>query len=297
VGRIQYDGPIKAITGPDLGYRNRTQFHIEGRSIGYFVEGTHSLVPIDYCPISSPAVNRTLQALIEMAADRRWPGFLRSVEVFTNEEQVLLNVLESDRPLAKHFFDWCAERIAGYTASTIDYPAAGTTYRVGHRSFFQVNRFLVDALVDAAVADAAGAHAIDLYSGVGLFSIKLASRFGRVTAVESGRSAVRDLETNAERAGVTVGGVQDDVESFLAKVDTAPDFVLADPPRAGLGKRAVRELLRLSPQRIHIVACDPATLARDIAALTGEGYRIERLTMADLFPHTYHIETIAYLVR
>jgi 23S rRNA (uracil1939-C5)-methyltransferase len=116
-----------------------------------------------------------------------------------------------------------------------------------------------------------------------------------VTAIESGRGAVQDLTYNASLAGASVTAVQDNVESFLAALDRAPDFVLADPPRAGLGKRVVRELTRLQPKQIRIVACDPATLARDAAALLRAGYRLDDVTMIDLFPHTFHIESVVAL--
>jgi 23S rRNA (uracil1939-C5)-methyltransferase len=130
---------------------------------------------------------------------------------------------------------------------------------------------------------------------VGLFSIALARQFRSVTAVETSGSAVRDMEFNAERAGVTIEARREPVEAFLEAAENAPDFVLADPPRAGLGKHAVRALLRLKPRQVTIVACDPSTLARDLAALVAGGYKIEQLTLIDLFPQTFHIETVARL--
>jgi 23S rRNA (uracil1939-C5)-methyltransferase len=297
VGRIEYSGQIECISGPDLGYRNRTQFHLDGTKIGYFVEGTHRLVPIDHCPISSPKINEALSAILGMVTDSRWPRFLRSIELFTNEHEVLLNVLDSERPLARHFFEWCRERIPGLAEGSLEYEASGSTFRVGYNSFFQVNRFLVDALAGVATRGVHGEVALDLYSGVGLFSIGLARQFAAVIAVESGRGAVQDLEDNASRAGAAITAVQDNVETYLAALDRAPDFVLADPPRAGLGKRVVRELARLQPKQIRIVACDPATLARDAAALVAAGYRLDDVKMIDLFPHTYHIEAVVTLSR
>jgi 23S rRNA (uracil1939-C5)-methyltransferase len=130
---------------------------------------------------------------------------------------------------------------------------------------------------------------------VGLFSIPLAKRFRTVTAVESGSAAVRDLQFNAERAGVTVLADQSDVEPFLMRMETAPDLVVLDPPRAGVGKGVVRELARLQPGRIVVVACDPATLARDLAGFRQAGYRIARMILLDLFPQTYHLETVVEL--
>jgi 23S rRNA (uracil1939-C5)-methyltransferase len=294
VGKIEFGGEIQTIAAEPLGYRNRTQFHVKGSQIGFFAAGSRDLLPVEHCPISSPRINEVLGALIRMSKDRRWPNFLRTIEVFTNESDVLLNV-DAERPLARHFFDWCAEEVPGASRGFVDYTAGGDVFRVSHNSFFQVNRFLVERLADEALAGAEGETAMDLYAGVGLFSIGLARKFAKTTAVESGKSAVRDLEINARQANVALDGVGQGVEQFLPTVDRAPDFVLADPPRAGLGKSVTRELLRLKPRAITIVSCDPSTLARDLGALTGGGYRIESLQMADLFPQTYHIESIARL--
>ncbi len=158
-----------------------------------------------------------------------------------------------------------------------------------------MNRFLLDALVNAALADAQGRHALDLYAGVGLFSLPLARRFPRLTAVETTRSAAQDLAFNAARAGLPVDVRQASVETFLAELRETPDFVLADPPRSGLGKHAVRRLAELKTPLLVIVACDPATLARDLAVLAAAGYRIDSLTLIDLFPQTYHLESIVRL--
>ncbi len=167
-------------------------------------------------------------------------------------------------------------------------------FRVSPRSFFQVNRFLIETMVENALRDASGDTALDLYAGVGLFAIPLAGCFKDVTGVESGSAAVRDLEVNAEKAGVKLRADQNRVEDFMTRLDKTPDFVLADPPRAGLGKSVVANLNRLAPPKLTIVSCDPATLARDLAGLSK--YKIERLTLVDLFPQTYHLETIAHLI-
>jgi 23S rRNA (uracil1939-C5)-methyltransferase len=116
-----------------------------------------------------------------------------------------------------------------------------------------------------------------------------------VIAVESGSGAVDDLRFNAERAGAEVGAVKADAEEFLAEYREPVDLVIADPPRAGMGKRVIAELARIRPKALVIVACDPSTLARDLAALTGSGFRIESVTMVDLFPQTFHLEVVARL--
>jgi 23S rRNA (uracil1939-C5)-methyltransferase len=133
---------------------------------------------------------------------------------------------------------------------------------------------------------------------VGLFSLALAAGFKQVTAVESGSGAVRDLEFNAERAGLAnLWAERQTAEEYLQKLEHAPDFVLLDPPRAGLGKAVVRRLAELRPRQVTIVSCDPATLARDLAGLTAAGYRVEQMTLVDLFPQTFHLETVVRLGR
>lgn len=295
IGKIAPPEFVATVAGEPWEYRNRTQFHLRGREIGYMEAGSHRLCAVERCAISSPKINEALGALRGMLRERRFPQFLRSIELFTNESEVQLNVLESEQPPARSFFEWCAERIPGAAAGSLDYPAAGYVFRVSHGSFFQTNRFLIDRLVECALEGAEGETAVDLYAGVGLFSLPLARRFRGVTAVESGGSAFRDLEYNAARAGLPVQAVRTSSEQFLEALSEPPDFVLADPPRAGLGKTVVRHLLRLRPARIVIVSCDPATLARDLGALVGGGYRLEGLTLVDLFPQTYHIESVARL--
>jgi 23S rRNA (uracil1939-C5)-methyltransferase len=297
VGKLEPPQEIHVIGSEPWQYRNRAQFRIRGNELGYLEARSNRLCPIDQCPISSPRINQAIGSLREMLRDPRWPRFLGSLEIFTNETELQLNVLESDRPVARRFFEWCTEAMPDMVAGPLNYSAAGSLYRVSGGSFFQVNRYLIDSTVDASLENAQGQSALDLYAGVGLFSIPLAQRCEKVTAVESGASAARDLQFNVERAGVKVELAQTNVESFLADWTDTPDFVLADPPRAGLGKAVVSHLARLGPPRLTIVACDPATLARDLAGLIAAGYRIEKLTMIDLFPQTFHIEAVAHLEK
>ncbi len=295
VGKLEAPAEIEAVTASAWEYRNRVQFHLAGGEIGYLEAGSNRFCPVAHCPVASPEIHKALSALREMIRDERFPRFLRAIELFANGSEVQLNALETNRPVARRFFDWCAESIPGAAVGALDYGAAGQIYRVSHKSFFQVNRFLIDRLVELALEDAEGATAMDLYAGVGLFSLALARRFRSVTAVESGASAAGDLEFNAARASLAVRAERSTVEMYLEQLPRPPDFMLADPPRAGLGKTVVRQLLRLRPPRLTIISCDPATLARDLGHLTAAGYRLERLVLVDLFPETYHIETLTHL--
>ena len=290
VGKIKFEGEINVLSGPPLGYRSRAQFHIAGEKIGYLAPRSHDLVPVEgECPVSSPRLNQALAEMRARISDARFPRFVRALEIFTNESDVQINVIDAERAVARRFYDWCESKAA------IEYATAFGTFRVSPKSFFQVNRFLVEKLVEAALPESGGETALDLYAGVGLFALPLAQRFGTVTAIESSSSAARDLEFNIARAGAAVRMEQCRVEDYLARADKTPDFVLADPPRTGLGKDVVADLIRLAPPRITVVSCDPATLARDLAGL--KGYEIESLAMVDLFPQTYHLETVARLRR
>jgi 23S rRNA (uracil1939-C5)-methyltransferase len=295
VGKFEAPADIAVVSGEPWAYRNRIQLHIERGEIGYRAASSHRLVPVESCPIASPRLNADIAALREMMRNPRFPVFLQSIELFTNESETQFNVLDTVRPLARDFFDWCEEKIPGASARTIDYRAAGEIFRVGHKSFFQVNRYLMEKLIETAVPSEGGGSALDLYAGVGLFSLPLAAKFSKVTAVESGSGAIRDLTFNASRGRRELKAEQSSVDLYLQEVKEAPDFILADPPRAGLGRTVVRELLRLRPQRLAIVACDPSTLARDLAPLLAGGFTLSSLTLVDLFPQTYHMETVVHL--
>lgn len=299
VGKFEVPLPIATVSAEPWAYRNRTQFHIDRARIGFLESASHKLVDVDSCPISAPAINEALKTIRKRLHDPHWPRFLRSVELFTNGGEVMFNALATDgnRRLAKGFFEWLGKSIPGAGAGQLTYNTSEFAFQVSHGSFFQVNRFLVERLVETALDDASGASALELYAGVGLFSLPLAKRFAKVDAVESGASAVRDMEHNAAAHGLQLGVHRAQAEQYLETLSSPPSFVLADPPRSGLGKRATAHLLRLKPDRIHIVSCDPATLARDSAALIAAGYQLRKVTLVDLFPQTFHIESVAVLTR
>jgi 23S rRNA (uracil1939-C5)-methyltransferase len=292
--KIRVENEIPIVSGEPWGYRNRVQLHVEEGRLGYREAASHKLCAIERCPISSPKVNAVIASLNAMLKDRRWPRFIRSLEIFTDEESVQLNILETARPVARHFFEWCAETIPGLVPGALDYRGQ---FRVSGNSFFQVNRFLLDDLIATALGDASGGRALELYAGVGLFTLPLARHFQEVTTVESGAGAVRDLRWNAERANLAnLAAEQQTAEKYLASIESAPDFVLLDPPRAGLGPEITTHLARLRPPLVTIVACDPVTLARDLAQLTSAGLRLQNITLVDLFPQTFHLETVARLM-
>jgi 23S rRNA (uracil1939-C5)-methyltransferase len=279
VGKIEFDGEIEAITGDPWKYRNRAQLHIENGAMGYFEHGSHTLCSIDHCPIVSPILNDAIAKVNSELPAFRW--FTGTVELFTNETDVQVNVHDRIPPPIRPLFESLG------TSGSIEYDG----FRVGRNSFFQVNRFLIDRMVDCTVGGSLGDSALDLYAGVGLFSARLAKQFKQVTAIESSRGAFYDLQHNVP----SVTAENKTTEEYLASLELKPDLILADPPRAGLGKQVVRELVRIHAPHLTIVSCDPATLARDLQGLLANGYAIEKVTLIDLFPQTFHLEAIVHL--
>jgi 23S rRNA (uracil1939-C5)-methyltransferase len=176
-------------------------------------------------------------------------------------------------------------------------------------SFFQVNRFLIEELLQAVVGGKKGGFALDLYAGVGFFTLPLAKMFSRVVSVDANLAATQDLRANVNDAGLEVVSENQHTEEFLKNFAERPDFVVLDPPRAGLGAETAARLASLGAGEIAYLSCDPSTLARDLAVLMGSErrpqtdvapghrYEIADVELFDLFPQTYHIETLVRLRR
>ena len=191
----------------------------------------------------------------------------------------------------------------------LTYQTQRASYRVSAGSFFQTNRHLTDELVNIVTAGQSGKLALDLYAGAGLFSTALASDFHHTVSVESSQTSTADLSYNQSSNGEAV---QATTEQYLARAENSgrvgkgvvlphipykPDLAVVDPPRSGLGERVARMLASLGAPRVIYVSCDPATLARDLVPLLAAGYRVEQVHLVDLFPQTYHLESVVHLAR
>ena len=331
LGGISWDGAIVEHSAAAYGYRNRAQWAVRDglpRALGYFLQESSIILPIDVCPVLSPLLAQTFLKLQDMTRSGILPSGVQEIEAFTDsrDEKIALNVafdrfLKPAEQLVATFRDAIPHleslllldqkknkfQLSGPGYLTQE--AGGYEYRVSHLSFFQVNRFLIEDLLKTVVANVRGGMALDLYAGVGFFTLPLAKTFGRVVSVDANLAATRDLQTNAELAKVAVVSHNEHVEEFLGKTTDKPDIVVLDPPRAGLGARAAKDLAELGAQEILYLSCDPSTLARDLAVLTNSPrkpkeisaptnrYEITELHLFDLFPQTFHIETLVRLRR
>ena len=194
-----------------------------------------------------------------------------------------------------------SKALAQSGAKVIRYRTKNYEYQVSAGAFFQVNRHLIDELISVVTGDARGDVALDLYAGVGLFSAALARNFHHILGVEASQTAYGDLLQNVPANVKAVGArTEDYLRSDYPRsrpVRKRPDLVVLDPPRTGAGKVVIRSLVELGAPRIRYVSCDPATLARDIAPLLAAGYHIEEAHLFDLFPETFHIESVLLLAR
>ena len=327
IAKLELDRELIVHRSPPWNYRNRSRFQIKTApefATGYYKFGSHELLPVEACPISSPLINRGLEALWRWG---RADGArdVREVELFADAEdsQLLIEAscapgLEANRaqeltermretipqaagvaifasPDAGKRGNGHPEKIASAGAEALEYKTPNASYRVSAGAFFQVNRHLVGELVNLVTEGQRGEVALDLYAGVGLFSSALARRFAQVIAVEASQISHADLAHNSP---ANVKAVRATSEQYLQKAGRLrAELVVVDPPRSGLGAEVRRALVKSAVPRIIYVSCDPATLARDLGELLGAGYRVEQAHLVDLFPQTYHLESVFHLVR
>ena len=331
LGGISWDGEIVNHAAEPYGYRNRAQWAVRDgmpRALGYFLPESSVILPIDECPVLSPLLAKTFLKLQDMTRSGTLPVGIQEIEAFadSSDNKIALNVAfdkfaKSAEELKSVFrnalpqleslllLDQKKNKFELSGPGYLTQETGGYQYRVSHLSFFQVNRFLIEDLLKTVVAGAKGTTALDLYAGVGFFTLPLAKTFAKVVSVDANLAATRDLAVNAELAKVPVSSHNEHVEEFLKKTEEKPDFVVLDPPRAGLGARAAKDLADLGASEIVYLSCDPSTLARDLAVLTNSArkakeiaapenrYEITEMHLFDLFPQTFHIETLVRLRR
>ncbi|HKV94185.1 MAG TPA: 23S rRNA (uracil(1939)-C(5))-methyltransferase RlmD [Candidatus Angelobacter sp.] len=323
-GKLEWKGEVITHSGESWNYRNRSRMKVSSGpefAVGYHRLGSHDLLPVKECPISSKLINRVLGHVWELGEAGKVPAGITEIEFFADHADAKMVLEVHFKPGSPEMHDFAAalqakaaeikgiaffaENADGepgseppkYTVGdpVLEYQVGEKSFRVSAGSFFQVNRYLVRDLVQTVVGDFHGRIALDLYAGVGLFAAHLAKRFDQVFAVESAPVSFTDMQANAIK---NVVPVRSTAEGFLPRcINMQPELVVVDPPRAGLGAKSTQLLAALRVKRIIYVSCDPATLARDVRTLLETGYHVEEVHMVDLFPQTFHIESVVRLAR
>ncbi|OLE56906.1 MAG: 23S rRNA (uracil-5-)-methyltransferase RumA [Chloroflexi bacterium 13_1_20CM_2_59_7] len=331
IAKLELDKDLKIHPSPAWNYRNQTRLKVQSEpefALGYYKFNSHELLPVEECPISSLLINRAIAMFWELGRAGEVAYGVQEIEFLANgdDTQLLIQAycapdirkdtaeqwareVQSTLPevagvvmfKARHSSAAAQgtsdpERVAQSGAAELTYKTDHASYRVSAGAFFQVNRHLTDKLVNVVAAGRSGHTALDLYAGVGLFSAVLSREFAQVIAVESSPTSYADLLYNSPP---NVKAVQATVEQYLKNVagTLQPDLVVVDPPRSGLGESVIQALVTLGAPRITYVSCDPATLSRDLGRLLQSAYRVEEAHMVDLFPQTYHLESVFHLVR
>jgi len=306
VARTEPPGEIRVEPSPEVWrYRARARWQHDPRRrlLGYYERGSHRVCDVADCPVAAPPINERLKRLRALMNDGRLPPHASEFEAVAGDGGVALD-----------------PRVEPGDGLEQSRRVGGETYRFDAGCFFQINHTLLDALVAEGLrgvgrengegvggtvgvaggtVDAGSGTALDLYSGVGLFTLPLARTFRRVIAVEGNAASADYARRNLADASLTNARVETSpVGAWLAanaeRLDSA-DFILLDPPRAGAEPETVAGIIRLRPRHISYVSCDPATLARDLRALLDAGYRLSSLRAFDMFPQTHHVEAVVHL--
>ncbi len=292
IGGIQWEENIEILAADEFGYRSRAEIKIQRTedgipNLGFFQASSHEVCNITECPVLLTEANSALQRL--HAKPKLVPKRATRIFLAVSDDETVMVPATGENSKA-------AEIDA---QGTIHQSIAGFEFTFGSRSFFQGNRLLIEQLVATATADARGEIAFDLYAGAGLFSLPIAKNFEQVYAVEGSKLSGNHGIINAKANRVkNVEYAVKSVEAWL-KYDAPkllrPDWVILDPPRAGAGEVVVNRLMELKPAAITYVSCDPATLARDLKIFTKSNYKIDSIVGLDMFPQTYHVETVVKL--
>jgi 23S rRNA (uracil1939-C5)-methyltransferase len=295
--------PIKMIPCPQpLAYRSRARLQLRGAgaraSVGFFRPGSHAIQDVDSCPLFRPALNEALTSLRQ---------FKLKVDTDSRPQEMDLACSQEENTFA-------TARVGISEQGGVALFGSGATrepvlrrrvgefvYSVTASVFFQANDFMVSELV-RLVEDWAGkgdGSALDLFAGVGLFSLPLSHRYQQVVAVDNSSTASRLCAANASAAGIrNLQVVCADVFAWRQSIEPPEcEIILLDPPRAGAGTAVMERIREWNPPTILYVSCDPQTLVRDISKIAASDYRIDLVEGLDLFPQTYHFETVVRLLR
>jgi 23S rRNA (uracil1939-C5)-methyltransferase len=275
---------LPTLAAPEpYGYRNHGRFSLGRRygEAGFTTYYSHRFMRVDRCPIMHPRIEAILAA-----AQRRVRGHQLAVRIGIKTGDLLINGLDEagDLPFP-----------SGQKA--LEEEIAGRRYRISAAAFFQVNTLQAERLVatvQAALALGRDETLLDLYCGVGTFGLALAPRVRRVVGVEESVAALKDARYNArdlDNVEFLVGRA----EEVLAGLHEQVDAAIVDPPRSGCRPEALSALVRLAPRKLAYVSCDPASLARDLRVLVDGGFTLRSAQPLDMFPQTYHVETVALL--
>lgn len=307
VDQMRRIGGFSDISEPEMAgseaKRLRMRFQTERGVLGLFERGSHAVCRVDRCAIASPGVNRVLMDLQHLP-EHSFPRSDGSLTVLAAASGTLVSAVMDERA-ARSFYQHLGETVRGITAWNgrnrivlgqpyLDITVQGLALHVPADSFWQANPDINEVLVQEICAFMKGLGKVyDLYCGCGNLSLPLSSVCHEVVGIERNANSVEAARTSASGNGMSnVSFVTADI--LNARIDDAQGIVL-DPPRTGIPPKLIEKIDRQRPERIAYVSCNPSTLARDVRRLVNSGYKMKTLRLLDMFPHTYHIESLVFL--
>ncbi len=319
---------VETLNAHPWAYRNRIRLAIDAnnahQAIGYRARSSHTFIPVVECPIAAPVLLPVAERVAEWLRRYGHLDHVDEMELMTTpaEDAVLITLFTRHPANSASISAALGEVIAaiGHPLAGIAlagrndamdailaragceallYRVANLDYTVRAGAFFQVNRWLLESFRDLVVGQENGSHAWDLFAGVGFFARALESQFHRVTAVEGADASFASLAVALDQPSSRA--IHMSTLAFLEnnrlQREPRPDFIVLDPPRAGLDAKTCSLLAAIHAPRMTYVSCDPITLARDLKLLTAERFQIESIHLVDLFPQTYHCESVVKLVQ
>ena len=305
--RLPPEAPVLGMADP-WRYRIRGEFEAivtsEGVRFGFHPMRSHVVQPITTCPIHNERIEQALHVIAQAASELRLTG-LQNVHLTVEPggPGLLWRPRFRGGPPPEGFAERVAELLPDQVLldRTMALNFWDLSFRVATETFVQTNYQQMLVLYETALEmlqPAPGEHVLDLYAGIGTISAAIARKAESVTAIEENPHAVQLGRLNARINSSRVEYLRGKVETALRQVRIGRhSAAVLDPPRAGCEPEALAEIIRLGPDRLVYISCEPSTHARDLAALTRGGYRIDRAAIVDMFPHTYHIESVALLAR
>jgi 23S rRNA (uracil1939-C5)-methyltransferase len=321
LGKVREIPPIRVNSSPkSYAYRVRVQLKVKGKSMGYYQEGTHRIVDIEHCPISDPLVNQIIRNLREESV----PFLpLEEIEINVSPEEergvLLLHPLSLDQRIEdfskaflqrhpilrgiavarKDGLSFFGDPYLNFTIPSNQGKEKGNLrFRISPGTFLQVNLEQNQRLIQTVLQFSGvnkGERVLDLYAGAGNLTLPLAMGAEEVLGIDENGMAIEDGRFNAERNGIQNGNfIHGKVEDVLKDFTKKPDLIVLDPPRTGC-KPVLDQVVRLKPQKIVYVSCEPSTFSRDLHLFSERGYSLQGLDLIDMFPQTYHMEVIGLL--
>jgi 23S rRNA (uracil1939-C5)-methyltransferase len=324
IGGMEPARPLPVLPSPRIDhYRLRTQFNVRAKDgvqrIGFFRQGSYDLIEVEQAFLIHPLIDKVLKGIRSLSDELPLLTEIHINASPAGEAHILLFSEQSRLPPMETFFAKLrsfAPEVIGMTGfanrkkvfslgrNQLSLDVEGLTLRATEGNFFQVNweqnRNMVRTVLDFA-ALAGKETVLDLYCGIGNFSLPLATKAKAVIGIESGYSAIEDAVANAKLNNIANAEfIADDLQKGLKTLigrKTRADVIVLDPPRAGATLKTLERVLAFVPRKIIYVSCNPSTLARDLKFFHLFGFRLDRLQPVDMFPYTYHIECVAELVR